>query len=62
MEKLMLRPAEFAEAAGISRSKAYELIARGSVPSVRLGGCVRVPLAELHAWIGRQLEEQRAAR
>ncbi len=54
MEKLMLRPAEFAEAIGIGRSKAYELIARGEIPSVRIGGSVRIPVDALRDWISRQ--------
>ena len=54
-DRLMLRPAEFAEAIGVSRSKGYELISRGDVPSVRLGGSVRVPVAALNQWIERKL-------
>jgi excisionase family DNA binding protein len=56
----MLRPAEAADAIGVSRSKAYELIAEGTIPSVKLGGCVRVPVAALQAWIDRQLAERGA--
>lgn len=55
-DRLMLRPAETAEAIGISRSKAYELIARGDIPSVKVGGCVRVPIEHLRAWIARQVD------
>ena len=59
-QKLMLRPAEAADAIGVSRSKAYELIAAGSIPSVKVGGCERVPVDALRAWIDRQLEAQAA--
>lgn len=55
-ERLMLRPGETAEAIGVSRSKAYELIARGEIPSVRVGGCVRVPVDHLRQWIARQVD------
>lgn len=48
MEKILLRPAEAAEALGISRSKAYELIATGAIPSVRIGNSARVPVKALH--------------
>ena len=58
----MLRPSEAAEALGVSRSKAYELIASGEIPSVHVGGCLRVPLDALRAWIDRQLETQDAGR
>jgi excisionase family DNA binding protein len=54
-ERLLLRPAEAADALGVSRSKAYELIAHGEIPSVKMGGCVRVPVDALRAWIERQL-------
>jgi len=59
--RLMLRPAEAADAIGVSRSKAYELIARGELPSVRVGGCVRIPLEALKAWIDGQLAERTGA-
>lgn len=55
IERLMLRPTEAADAIGVSRSKAYELIAKGEIPSVHVGGCVRVPVDALRSWIDRQL-------
>jgi excisionase family DNA binding protein len=57
VEPLLLRPSEAAAALGIGRSKAYELIAAGVIPSIRLGGSVRVPLGALRAWMERQLNE-----
>jgi excisionase family DNA binding protein len=54
-ERLMLRVTEAADAIGVSRAKAYELIAAGELPSVRLGGSVRVPVVALQAWIERKL-------
>ena len=53
-ERLLLRPAE---AMGVSRSKLYELIAGGVIPSIKVGGCVRVPVAALQQWIERQLAD-----
>ncbi len=58
-DKLMYRPNEAADAIGISRSKAYELIAAGKIPSVKVGGCVRVPVSALQAWIADQLAATR---
>ena len=49
-----LRPAEAAELLGISRSRAYGLIAAGDLPSVRVGTSVRVPLAGLKKWLALQ--------
>ena len=55
MNKLLLRPAEAAEATGIGRSKIYALIASGDLPSIRIGGSVRVPVDELKDWIARRV-------
>ena len=60
-DRLMLRPAEAAEAIGVSRAKGYELIARGEIPSVKVGGCVRVPVAALQSWIAQQLAAKAAS-
>ena len=58
-DRLLLRPSEAGEAIGVSRSKAYELIAAGTIPSVKVGGCVRVPVDALKAWIADQLKASR---
>lgn len=55
MEKLLLKPSEAAQVLGIGRSLTYELIARGEIPSVRLGRCIRVPTESLQRWLrGRE--------
>jgi excisionase family DNA binding protein len=51
MEKLLLKPAEVSELTGMGKSKTYELIAAGVIPSVRIGKCVRVPADRLRRWI-----------
>ena len=51
MEKLLFRPSEAAEVLGISRSKLYELLAEGAVPSVRVGNCIRLPADALRRWV-----------
>ncbi len=61
MEKLLLRPAEAAEVLGLGRSKTYELLASGALPSVRIGRSLRVPVEALRAWIKEQEAEQNAA-
>lgn len=55
MEKLLARPAEAADAIGVGRSKIYELIASGTVPSVRIGRSVRVPVEALRKWVEEQV-------
>ena len=62
LERLALRPAEFAEAVGISRSKAYEILARREVETIRVGGCIRVPMESVRRWIAQQLTGQLADR
>lgn len=57
MDKLLLKPHEAAETLGVSRSKAYELIANRTIPSIKVGGSVRVPASALREWIDRQLAE-----
>jgi len=36
---------------GVGRSKLYELIAEGDIPTVRVGSRVRIPVEDLRAWI-----------
>ena len=62
VDRLLLRPAEAAEAIGIGRSKVYELLASGELPSIRIGGTVRVPVDALREWIDRQLAERTEAK
>lgn len=54
MEPILLRVSEVAPLLGVSRSKAYELVARGEIPSVRIGGLMRVPLADLRRSIAER--------
>lgn len=51
MEKLLLRPGEVCDVTGLGKSKCYELIATGVIPSVRIGRAVRVPAEGLRQWI-----------
>jgi excisionase family DNA binding protein len=51
MEKILLKPAEVSELTGLGKSKTYQLIAAGLIPSVRIGTCVRVPADRLRQWI-----------
>jgi excisionase family DNA binding protein len=58
MERILLKPTEAAEVIGLGRSKTYELISKGLIPSVRIGKSVRVPVAALRNWVEQQLREQ----
>ena len=48
-ERLAFRIPEAGDALGVSRSKAYELVASGVIPSVRIGTTRRVPVEGLKA-------------
>ena len=50
-----LKVPEVAKVLRIARSRAYELVGSGEIPSVRIGRSVRVSRRELVRWI----EEQR---
>ncbi len=50
-----LKVPEVATVLRIARSRAYELVADGEIPSVRIGCSIRVNRKELERW----LEEQR---
>jgi excisionase family DNA binding protein len=49
----LLRVEEAAEWLGLGRTKAYELVYRGILPSVTIGRSRRVPVAALHAFVER---------
>jgi len=56
MEKLFAKPSEAADALGLGRSKTYELIASGTLPSVRIGKSIRVPVEALRRWADSQVK------
>jgi excisionase family DNA binding protein len=47
MEKLLLTPEDAADLLSIGRSKLYELLGDGRLPSVRIDGSRRVPMSAL---------------
>ena len=53
MQREFLRPSEAAAALGISRSKIYEALATGEIPSAKIAGVRRVP----RAWIDEKVRE-----
>lgn len=62
-DKLLLKPDEVAERLSISRTQVYELLNRGTIPSVQVpdvrGTFVRI--SDLNAWV-RGLIKQEAER
>ena len=57
MEPLLLRAEEVAEALGLGRSKVYELMASGELPTVRIGRAVRVPAEALRDWVAARISD-----
>jgi excisionase family DNA binding protein len=60
-ERLFYRVTELAELIGCSKTKAYELVASGAVPSTRIGGLLRIP-AEAVRKMAQTNEEKEPAR
>lgn len=51
MDKILLKPMEAAETLGLGRTRIYEMLACGELPSVRIGRSIRVPVAALNKWV-----------
>jgi excisionase family DNA binding protein len=49
--KLLLRAEEVAAKLSVGRATAYEMMAGGLLPTVKIGRSVRVPLRALEAWV-----------
>ncbi len=56
LSKLLLKVDEAARLLSLSRKMIYDLIGRGDLASLKIGGCRRIPLSALHDFIVR-LEE-----
>jgi excisionase family DNA binding protein len=50
---------EYGKIIGVSRNPAYDAVKRGDVPSIRVGGRIRIPTAPLKQMLGltRALEK-----
>jgi len=51
-----LRADEVARELGIARSKAYQMMASGELPVLRIGSSVRVPVSALRIWIDQNVQ------
>ena len=51
VDALLLRVPEVAAQLGISRAKVYELIAAGSLASVKVGGCRRIRSSDVQDFV-----------
>ncbi len=60
-QRLLLRIPEVAEALGLGRTKIYELIAAGALPTIRVGRAVRVSVTALQKWVEEQNNQRLSA-
>jgi len=51
---MLLKPAEAAEMLAIGRTRIYEMLACGELPSLRIGRSIRVPVAALEQWVEKR--------
>jgi excisionase family DNA binding protein len=50
----LLRVREVAERLGVTPSRVYQLTRSGEIPSVRVGGALRIPREAWEEWLDRQ--------
>ena len=53
---LLLRPAKAAQLLDMSRSKLYDALTRGEIPSLRIAGQLSVPMAAVEKLIAEQVQ------
>jgi excisionase family DNA binding protein len=54
-ERLLLRPEDCAEALSVGRTRIYEMLGSGELPSILVGKLRRVPAEALKDWVDRQV-------
>jgi len=55
--RVLLRAADLVPVLGFSRSRVYQLLAQGTLPSVRIGRAIWIPAAALEQWLSNQKEQ-----
>ena len=56
----LLRASDIAEFLNVSKSRAHELMANGTLPAIRIGRSIRVSRKSLERWIREQEEKARS--
>ena len=56
MERLLLKPSEAMELIAVGRSRIYEMLASGELPSIRVGRSIRIPVKALEEWVADSQE------
>jgi excisionase family DNA binding protein len=52
---VFVKPVRAAKLLDMSKSKIYEMIQRKQIPSVRLGGCLRIPMSALDDLVAKAI-------
>ena len=61
MERLLLTAEEVAEALQVGRTRVYALLASGEITSVKIGHLRRIPVAAVHDYAARLVDEAAAS-
>ncbi len=56
MQKEMLRASDISSRLGVTTGRIYQLIAAGVIPSVRVGGAIRIPREAWERWLDDQTQ------
>lgn len=57
-EPLLLRVDEVARTLALGRTKVYELIASGELPSITIGAARRIPAEALRQWLAERVDPE----
>lgn len=57
INKLTYTVPEMAQALGLGRNTAYDLVNRADFPAIRVGGKILVPIEALHNWLNREASQ-----
>ena len=62
MDKGLLKIEEAARVLSLGRSKTYQLVMEGAIPSIHIGRSRRIPAAALERWIDQRTQEAETGR
>ena len=57
MDKGLLKIEDAARVLSLGRSKTYQLVMEGAIPSIHIGRSRRIPVAALERWIDERTRE-----
>lgn len=58
-EEILLKVEEAARRTNLSRTSFYDLVKSGEIRAVKVAGQLRIPVAELEAWLNQKLAESK---